>query len=75
MITTIPTLSYREWQVLELLANGKSNKEIAEQLAISINTVERHLSHIYSKLTVKNRAGAGQWYWGHQQYWKNNGNP
>lgn len=75
MTTMIPTLSYREWQILELLANGKSNKEIAEQLAIAVHTIEKHLSHIFKKLGVKNRAGAGQWYWKHRLYWKNTGNP
>lgn len=75
MTTPIPTLSYREWQVLALLANGLSNKEIAQRLAIAVHTVETHLRNIYPKLAVKNRAGAGQWYWAHQQYWKNTGNP
>lgn len=73
--TTPPTLSYREWQILELLANGKSNKEIAQQLAIAVHTVETHLRHIYHKLAVKKRAGACQWYWTHREYWKNTGNP
>jgi DNA-binding NarL/FixJ family response regulator len=75
MTVTIPTLSYREWQIFSLLAQGVQNKEIARQLALSVNTVEKHLTHIYKKLAVKNRAGAGQWYWDHRQYWKNNGNP
>ena len=75
MTTTIPILSYREWQVLALLANGLSNKEIAQRLAIAVHTVEKHLHNIYPKLAVKNRASACQWYWTHQQYWKNTGNP
>jgi ATP/maltotriose-dependent transcriptional regulator MalT len=73
--TTPPTLSYREWQILELLANGKSNKEIADELAIAVHTVETHLRNVYRKLAVTKRVGACQWYWAHQQYWKNTGNP
>lgn len=75
MTAPVPLLSYREWQILALVAQGMQNKEIAQQLDVSVNTIEKHLTHIYAKLAVKNRAGAGQWYWEHHQYWKNNGNP
>ncbi len=48
----------RERQVLELVAGGHSNASIAEALHVSVKTVERHLSTIYVKLDVRNRAEA-----------------
>ena len=48
-------LSERELQVLQLLARGASNQEIAQELVIVVDTVKRHISHIFSKLGVKNR--------------------
>jgi LuxR family maltose regulon positive regulatory protein len=51
-------LSERELQVLQLLARGASNQEIAQGLVITIDTVKRHVSHIFSKLGVKNRVQA-----------------
>jgi len=51
-------LSRREQEVLELLAQGASNKEIAEKLSISVETVTWHLRHIYSKLHVRSRTQA-----------------
>ena len=51
-------LTLREIELLKLLSNGMSNGEIAEQLFISIVTVKKHLSNIYKKLDVKNRAQA-----------------
>jgi DNA-binding CsgD family transcriptional regulator len=51
-------LSRREIEVLRLLAAGKSNAQIADELVISIRTVERHINHIYTKLGVRNRAQA-----------------
>ena len=49
-------LSAREEQVLELVALGRSNQQIAEQLFLSVRTVERHLSNIYAKLRVSGKA-------------------
>jgi DNA-binding CsgD family transcriptional regulator len=49
-------LSEREVQVLRLIAAGKSNKEIAEALVISLNTVFRHVTHIFQKTGAANRA-------------------
>jgi LuxR family maltose regulon positive regulatory protein len=40
------------------LARGASNQEIAERLVITIDTVKRHVTHIYSKLEVTNRVQA-----------------
>jgi LuxR family maltose regulon positive regulatory protein len=51
-------LSQRELQVLQLIAQGASNQEIAQELALAIDTVKRHVSHIFSKLGVNNRVQA-----------------
>ncbi len=51
-------LSRREREVLALLSRGSSNKDIAADLVISINTVERHLANIFTKLDVRSRAEA-----------------
>lgn len=51
-------LSARELEVLRRLAAGKSNPEIAEALVISLNTVYRHVNHIFNKLGVENRVEA-----------------
>jgi DNA-binding CsgD family transcriptional regulator/RecA/RadA recombinase len=53
-----PGLSDREHEVFALVATGLTNQEIAEQLHVSVKTVERHLSNLYRKLGVKNRAEA-----------------
>jgi LuxR family maltose regulon positive regulatory protein len=54
----LESLSGREQQVLQLLAQGASNQEIAQQLVIAYDTVKRHVSHIFSKLGVQNRVHA-----------------
>lgn len=51
-------ISKRELDVLEHLANGLSNREIAEQLYVSTNTVKTHLGHLYEKLGVSRRTQA-----------------
>ncbi|CAL9299122.1 response regulator [Streptomyces sp. NPDC050585] len=51
-------LSAREREVLELVAKGRSNREIARELFISEATVKTHLTHLYAKLGVKDRAAA-----------------
>ena len=51
-------LSDREWQVLDLLATGQSNKEIARSLGISPNTVKTHVARVYEKLGVSRRVQA-----------------
>lgn len=51
-------LSPRELQVLRLVARGKTNKAIAEQLRLSEKTIEHHVSHILTKLDVPSRAAA-----------------
>jgi DNA-binding NarL/FixJ family response regulator len=52
------SLTARENQVLQLLARGLPNKQIAEQLGISEHTVKFHISSIYAKLQVTNRTEA-----------------
>ncbi|MDI6873852.1 response regulator [Candidatus Solincola sp.] len=51
-------LSDRELEILQLLGDGLSNKEIAEKLFISIQTVKTHITHIFEKLGVKDRTEA-----------------
>lgn len=53
-----PELSDRELEVLQLLADGRSPREVASQLFISPKTVRNHLSHIYAKLGVSDRSQA-----------------
>lgn len=51
-------LSRREWEVLQLICKGMSNKEIAGQLFLSLSTVKTHVSNILLKLDVKSRTKA-----------------
>ncbi len=51
-------LSDRELEILQLLADGLSNKEIADKLFISVQTVKTHIAHIFGKLGVKDRTEA-----------------
>ncbi len=51
-------LSTRENEILDLLADGKRMKEIADELFLSINTVRTHIRHIYEKLQVQSKVEA-----------------
>ena len=51
-------LSPRECEILEMLASGQSNKELARTLAISPNTVKTHIARVYGKLEVERRVQA-----------------
>lgn len=51
-------LSKRETEVLQLIAQGLSNQEIADQLFVSLDTVKKHSSNLYQKLDVKRRTQA-----------------
>ncbi|HEY6399274.1 MAG TPA: response regulator transcription factor [Solirubrobacteraceae bacterium] len=55
-----PLLSEREREVLELIAAGSTNREIAERLYLSPHTVKEHTSALYRKLNARNRAEAVQ---------------
>jgi DNA-binding CsgD family transcriptional regulator len=61
----IGSLSERETQVLRLLAAGKTNRSIADELFISEKTVARHVSNIFDKLGVSSRTGATAWAFQH----------
>jgi len=53
----IPSITKREKQVLKLISQEYTNKEIAEKLFISINTVEFHRENLLSKFGVRNSVG------------------
>ncbi len=53
-------ISKREYEVLELMAKGLSNQEIADKLFVSLNTVKTHTSNLFIKLEVKRRTQAIQ---------------
>jgi LuxR family maltose regulon positive regulatory protein len=55
---SIDPLTRREHEILQLIADGLTNQEIADELFISLNTVKNHNSNIYHKLAVKNRREA-----------------
>ena len=53
-----PELTERESEILAFIAQGHTNQEIAEQLVLSLKTVRNHVSNIFSKLQVADRAQA-----------------
>jgi two-component system nitrate/nitrite response regulator NarP len=59
----IHSLSGKESVMLEALSKGLTNRELAKELGITINTVKFHLSNIYDKLSVRNRAQAIAFYY------------
>ncbi len=60
---TVAALTRREVGVLDHLASGSSDKEIADQLGIGLHTVNGHLKRIYQKLRVHTRTAAVSEYW------------
>lgn len=56
--TLFPELTDREREILELIAAGKSNAGIADHLTLSLKTVRNHVSNIFNKLQVADRAAA-----------------
>lgn len=56
--TNIYDLSEREIQIMELVAIGKFNKEIADDLDIALATITKHIQHIFHKMGVQNRTEA-----------------
>ncbi len=57
-VTPFPELTAREREILDLLASGKSNAEIARALFLSQKTVKNHLTSVFAKLQVADRAQA-----------------
>jgi DNA-binding CsgD family transcriptional regulator len=56
------SLSKRETEVMDLIATGHSNGEIAQRLLLSQKTVKNHVNRIYAKLGVESRVSAiGRW--------------
>jgi len=52
------SLTDREVQVLRLVAGGRTSKEIAAELVLSVRTIERHVENIYRKIGARNKADA-----------------
>ena len=55
---TLDDFTVREIEIIRLLTNGKSNKEISEQLYLSVGTVKNYISQIYMKINVSDRTNA-----------------
>jgi LuxR family maltose regulon positive regulatory protein len=56
----VEPLSTQEQRVLRLLVAGETNRQIAQELVVSVNTVKHHLKHLYNKLGVSNRLQASE---------------
>ncbi len=56
--TVLASLTRREHDVLVLVADGKTNLQIADRLSLSPRTVQKHLEHVYDKLGVRSRTAA-----------------
>jgi NarL family two-component system response regulator LiaR len=59
----IEQLTERELDILKLIAQGSSNKEIAETLTVTEKTVKTHVSNVLTKLDVKSRTQAAIYAW------------
>ena len=57
----LPRLTDRELEVLDLVAHGRLNREIADQLVISVNTVRNHMRNILEKLQMHSRMEAAMY--------------
>lgn len=55
-------LTEREWEVLRLLSDGLSNREIAKKQFVALSTIKSQVSSILSKLELRNRVEAAEWY-------------
>ena len=55
------TLSAREMEIIDLVAEGLTNQEIAERLTISKRTVDNHVSNMFTKTGSKNRVALLNW--------------
>jgi two-component system nitrate/nitrite response regulator NarL len=54
----LPALTSRQWEILRLIDEGLSNKEIAQRLYIEVPTVKNHIHNILDKLQVRRRSEA-----------------
>jgi DNA-binding NarL/FixJ family response regulator len=59
-------LTPREAEVLRLIAAGRTNKEIASELVVSVATVQRHIANVYAKINARGRADATAYALGHR---------
>lgn len=55
------TLTRREGEILRLVGEGLTNKQIARALSISVSTVKNHIHHIFQKLEIRHRGDAAAW--------------
>ncbi|HEV8401838.1 MAG TPA: alpha/beta fold hydrolase [Candidatus Limnocylindrales bacterium] len=60
-VASVAGLTPRELEVLRLLAGGRTNAEIAGDLGLSVNTIERHVGNVYRKIDARGRADATAW--------------
>lgn len=60
-------LTNREIEILQLLAQGWSNMQIADSLCITVRTVKFHTSNIYEKINARTRSEAIAWLWMHRE--------
>jgi DNA-binding CsgD family transcriptional regulator len=54
----VPVLTTRQWELLRLVASGRTNAEIARELVVSSDTVRKHMENIFARLQVTNRTAA-----------------
>lgn len=54
----VPTLTTRQWELLHLVASGRTNAEVARELVVSKATVRKHMENIFARLHVTNRTAA-----------------
>lgn len=59
--TTVGSLTQRERQILELIMNGQSNKQIGRELGISEKTVKSHCGRLFQRISVSDRTQAALW--------------
>lgn len=57
-VLSLPTLTPREAEVLRLVASGRTSREISDELSLSVRTVGRHITNIYTKIGARTRADA-----------------
>ncbi|MFI0713315.1 response regulator [Streptomyces inhibens] len=62
-LAPLTSLSEREREVVRLVARGRTNQEIADELSITLSTVKTHLTGIQAKLRLRNRVEIAAWAW------------